>query len=368
MRLALRELRRRPGRFVVATAILALIAVLLMFLGGLLDGLLDSSTGAYRAQEGDVVAYSSSARRSLPRSRITAEVREAAARADGVEAVGALGTLQVAARPEGEPDTRDLISTVLIGYELAPRGLPAEPPARGQVIADSSITADGIGEGDVLLLGAGRVPVEVVGLVDDTQYAGQASLWGSIDTWREVTEALRPGQVADGSVQALVVRGTGAAESTVAALEDATDDALEALTLDEAIEAIPGVEQQRSTFNQIIGVTVLVALVVVALFFALVTVERVALYGVLKAVGASSRTLFAGVMAQALVVTLLASSIGAALAGLLALVIPEGSIPFTISPGRLVLSGVLLLVASAVGCAFSLRRVLRVDPAAAIGA
>ena len=39
MRLALRELRRRPGRFGVATVILTLIAILLMFLGGLLDGL-----------------------------------------------------------------------------------------------------------------------------------------------------------------------------------------------------------------------------------------------------------------------------------------------------------------------------------------
>ena len=40
MRLALRELRRRPGRCVTATAVLAVLAVLLMFLGGLLDGLL----------------------------------------------------------------------------------------------------------------------------------------------------------------------------------------------------------------------------------------------------------------------------------------------------------------------------------------
>ena len=53
----------------------------------------------------------------------------------------------------------------------------------------------------------------------------------------------------------------------------------------QAIDAIPGVEQQRATFNQIIGVTVVIAVVVVALFFALLTVERTGLYGVLKAIG-----------------------------------------------------------------------------------
>ena len=57
--------------------------------------------------------------------------------------------------------------------------------------------------------------------------------------------------------------------------------------------------------------TVVIAIVVVALFFALITVERTALYGVLKAIGARSRTLFAGVVLQAVVVTLIASAIGA---------------------------------------------------------
>jgi putative ABC transport system permease protein len=84
MRLALRELRRRPGRFAVAGAILPLIALLLMFLGGLLDGLLASSTGAYRAQRADLIVYSSSARESLPRSSISPEVREQVEQVDGV--------------------------------------------------------------------------------------------------------------------------------------------------------------------------------------------------------------------------------------------------------------------------------------------
>ena len=48
MKLAWKELVRRPGRFAVAGAILTLIAILLMFLGGLLDGLVANSTGALR--------------------------------------------------------------------------------------------------------------------------------------------------------------------------------------------------------------------------------------------------------------------------------------------------------------------------------
>lgn len=367
MRLALREMRRRPGRFAVAAAILTLIALLLMFLGGLLDGLIGSATGAYRAQQADLVVYSADAQDSLVRSRVTDEQRRQVEAVDGVTAVGGLGSVQLGGRFEDDPDSKDLVATVLFGYELAPRGLPEAPPEEGQVVADSSLEADGVEVGTTLLLGPARTPVEVVGFVDDTRYSGQGSLWGSLETWRDVAGANRPGEaVGDDVVQALVVRTDGGA-GIPAAIDEATGETTEALTLEAATEALPGVSQQRATFNQIIGVTVVIALVVVALFFALITVERTALYGILKAVGASGATLFAGVVTQAVVVTLIASAIGAGAALALDAVIPPGSIPFDASVGRLVSSVVLLLVASVLGCAFSLRRVLRIDPASAIG-
>ena len=165
-----------------------------------------------------------------------------------------------------------------------------------------------------------------------------------------------------------MVRADGAGAGAEAdAIDAATGGATSTLTIDQAINALPGVSQQRTVFNQIIGVTVVIALVVVALFFALITVERTALYGVLKAVGASSRTLFAGVLLQAMVVALIASAIGIAASLALDAAIPAGGIPFTATPSRLLSSVAYLLVAALAGCAFSLRRVLKIDPAAAIG-
>lgn len=369
MRLALRELRRTPGRFIAATAVLTVLAVLLMFLGGLLDGLLAGSTGAYRAQRADLIVYSTNARESLVRSRVDAPLRQAVEEVDGIESVGGLGSIQLGARPGDDPETRDLISTALLGYELAPRALPDDPPAEGEVIADTTLEAEGIEEGDTLLLGPARSEVKVVGFVDDTGYAGQTSLWGSLDTWRSVTSANRPDRTfGDDGVAALVVRVDGDASQVGDRIDEATDGATATLTIDEAIEALPGVAQQRSTFNQIIGVTAVIALVVVGLFFALITVERTSLYGILKAIGASSSTLFGGVLLQAVVLALLASALGSAAALILDAAIPAGSLPFDITPSRLITNVVLMVVAAVAGCAFSLRRVLRVDPAAAIGA
>lgn len=368
MRLALRELRRRPGRFAVATTILTLIALLLVFLGGLLDGLIASSTGALRAQRADVIVYATGSQDSLVRSRIGPEARAQVEQLVGPERVGGLGSVQLGGRLEGR-GPRDLVPVVLFGYELPPSGLPSEPPADGEVYADASLRSEGIREGTEIRLGPQRTPVEVIGFLDDSRYSGQGTLWGSLATWREVLDANRPGAATgDDVVQALVVRDDPARTGSLpAAVDRATGGATSTLTIDDAIEALPGVAQQRSTFNQIIGVTILIAVVVVALFFALLTVERTALYGVLKAVGASSRTLFAGVVLQALVVTLIASAIAVAASIGLDALIPPGSIPFTVTLPRLVFSVAVLLVAAVLGCAFSLRRVLGVDPAAAIG-
>jgi putative ABC transport system permease protein len=367
MRLALRELRRRPGRFVVATAILTLIALLLMFLGGLLDGLTAGSTGALRAQRGELIVYSADSQDSLVRSRITPAVRVAGEEVVGPAQVAGLGSVQLGARVEGH-GPRDLVPVVLFGYERAPRGLPDAVPAPGRVYADSSLRSEGVKEGSSLRLGPARSRVEVIGFLDDSRYSGQGTLWGSLDTWRTVLAANRPGErVGEGVVQALVVSdATPDAQATADAIDRATGGATSTLTIAQAIDALPGVSQQQSVFNQIIGVTVVIGLIVVALFFALITVERTALYGVLKAIGASSRTLFAGVLLQAFVVTIIASAVGVAAALALDAAIPPGSIPFLATPTRLLTSVAYLLVAALVGCAFSLRRVLKVDPASAI--
>lgn len=366
MRLALKELRRQPGRFVTAIITLTLIGLLTLFLGGILDGLINSSTGAIRAQQADVIVYSSSAQGSFARSRITPEVRAQVATAPGVSEVGGLSVTQLGARVPGR-GVRDLADVALFGYQLAPRGVPAPPPA-GQAYADSRLTSAGFAEGTTVLIGPARTPITIVGFVDDTGFSGQGSLWASDDTWRETQNANRPdARVAPGVSQALVVRGTGDPAALAQAVDRATGGATASLAKAAAVDGVPGVSEQRATFNQIIGVTLVIAVVVIALFFALLTVERTALYGVLKALGGRSRSLFGGVVLQALAVTAVAAVIAGGLAVAIDVLVPPGGIPFDLSAPRLASSVVLLFLAAILGCVFSLRRVLRVDPASAIG-
>jgi putative ABC transport system permease protein len=366
MRLALREMWRRPARFATAVALLTLIAMLLMLLGGLLDGLIQRSTGAIRAQRADLVTFSATAEKSFLRSRISPEVRVRVEAVPGVTSVGGIGVSQLGARVPGN-GPRDLVDVALVGYQNEPSGVPSPPPA-GRAYADSILQDSGVKQGDTLTLGPARTPVHVIGFVDNVSYSGAGTLWASPQTWRDVQNANRPGSsVGAGVFQALVVHSDGNASAVARRIDRATGGATVTVSRAEAADAIGGVRQQRSVFNQIIGVTLVIAVVVVALFFALLTVERIGLYGMLKAIGARSRTLFGGVVVQAVVVALIAAAIGSAFALLLDRTLPPGTIPYQLLPGRLIVSSAALVVAAVVGSVFSLRRVLRVDPASAIG-
>jgi len=363
VKLPLRELRRNPSRFVVATIVLAFLSTLLLFLGGLLDGLYLGSTGAIRAQQADVIVFSSSARNSFLRSRITPDMRAKVQAVDGVTDSGGLGFVLLGARVPGQTDLADV---AIAGYELAPKGVPARQ-ADGQGVADSRLQDQGVSKGDTILVGPAATPIKITGFVDDTGYLLQGSVWVNLTTWRAVQNSNRPDSaVTDGVVQALVVRGSGAASALADRVDLATAGATKTLTIDEAVLALPGVKQQKDTFNQIIYTTLAVVLAVVGLFFSLLTLERIGLYGVLKAIGATTKRLFAGVLLQALIVAVVSFVIGSGMAAAAAAALPA-KVPLQLTPSRFVFTFVGLLVAATLGSAISLRRVTKVEPASAIG-
>jgi len=365
MKLALLELRRRPWRFAPAVIALVLLTGLLLTLGGLLDGLYNGFTGALRAQPGALLTYASDANLSVVRSRIDAATIAQVERVPGVEQVGGLGTVLLGAEVPGQATEA---SVALFGYQRAPGGVPAPPEHAGQVYADTSLKAYGVKEGNTLLLGPQRYPVSVVGWVSDTDFLLQGGLWGTVETWREVLGSARPDQVlASGTFQVLTVSTTAGADPArvAAAIDAATGGKTQTVTRSFAVDSLPGITQQRSTFNAIIDTTFFVAALVVALFFVLLTIERVGIYAVFKAIGASSGQLFAQVVLQAVVIAVVSFMVGALLALAVGSLIPP-QVPLQFSASRALQVAVGLVVMSTLGSAVSLRRVVRIDPATAI--
>jgi putative ABC transport system permease protein len=362
MNLGLVELRRRPGRFTVVGLALTLIVTLLVLLGGLLDGLILGTTGALRSQQADLIVFQAGSRESVLRSRLTSDEREVVEGVEGVRAVGGLGVVLLAASVPGADDLADV---AVLGYEIPAAGMP-EPPSPGTAYADRSLEGDGVTTGSELRVGPAGVPVKVVGWVSGTNYVGQGALWVSPATWRQVQNRNRPDQaVADGVFQVLVVQAAGDPADLAARIDDATDARTTTLTTQAAADAMPGVRAQTQVMTGLIGVTLAVAGLVAALFFALLLIERTALYAGLKALGASSTTLAVGIVVQSVTVAVVACGLGGVLSMIITLVLPE-SVVVDLRLSRFVVSAALVLASAALGALVSLRRIIRIEPASAL--
>ena len=147
VKLALRELRRRPGRFVVATAILTLIALLLMFLGGLLDGL----DGREHRRAARPAGRAHRVLGRLPGLAGAQPHHPGGARAGGggrrSRAGG--GPRQRPARRARRGARSRAISCPSCSSATSARraGCPTPCPAPGQVYADSSLRSEGVTKG-----------------------------------------------------------------------------------------------------------------------------------------------------------------------------------------------------------------------------
>ena len=297
-------------------------------------------------------------------SRLRSGCEEGAAEHAGHGGGGGVGldatVAEHVAIPRGGRDFDDLSDIVLVGYDLATDVLPSPPPA-GEAVVDARLAEIlGLSDGDRIALGPTEVEVEVVELVADIT-AGSPTIWVSSDRWLELAAEVAPS--APPVLQAAVVElADGATTEDLAGLVEG----VEVGTVEQVIDANDVVTQQAATFQGIIAVTFVVTLLVVALFFVLLTIERVRLYAVLKAVGGRTRDLVTGLTLQAVVVAAAAVVVGFALAfGALALVPPE--LPIVVTSSRLGVIAVTTVVVAVLGALTTLRRVLAVDPADAIG-
>jgi putative ABC transport system permease protein len=370
MLLALAEIWRHRGRFAAITATLSLLGFLVLVLAGLSDGLWYGATGAIRNTHADLEVFSADSLLSLERSSLPLTAADRVRQVPGVADVGAIGSLLAPAfSPDGELDV------AVLGFVPGRPGSPpvvsgGRLPAAGElgVAAADATLRRRVRLGQTITVAGSRRPLRIVGFVDDARYQLQPTLWTTIQSWQAIGDQVRPERrTSRPTVQALPVRlAPGATPAKVARQIDTTLGTTTTVPRGRAVLAIPGARQMRATFGQIITTTLLVAALVVALFFALLVVERRGLLAMLKALGASDRRLAGGLLVQALLATATGLAVGGLLAWAMTAMLPP-SFPAVFRATTTAVLVAATLATGTAGAALSLRRVLRIDPAQALG-
>ncbi|MCU0284305.1 MAG: ABC transporter permease [Candidatus Nanopelagicales bacterium] len=365
MNLALTEMKRAKLRFGLLTAAVALLVFLIVFLSSLSGALLRAFTGAIESLPADGLVYSETSRANAQASRLApATVGEVAA-VPGVAAAGPMAVLSANATVAGAPDELQLIG-VQPGSPSQPEGLREGrfPQAADEVAIDASDASAGIG--DTIRINGTSIDLTVVGRMVGTQF-GTDTAWIPITGYEAILRELNPGlpEVPINIVVFAVEDGADAA--AVATQVQQSVPGTQALERDAAVEAIPGVESVGQTFGLLVGITFVIGVVVVGFFFLILTVQKLRSFTLLRAAGASTRSLAGTVIAQIVAVVLLASVLATALAWFALQGLSTG-LPVSIDP--ITTLGVVgaVLGASVLAGLLSVRRIAALDPAMAAGA
>ncbi len=353
-------MRRRKLQFTLVTGVVALISFLIIMVTGLGLGLNERAGTALLSLDGDHLAFADNANLSLIRSRLTdAQVADIEARA-GQEKATPVGYTAVVIQYRAEKNDTAAAVGVVPGSFAEPRVVEGRALAgSAEILVDRAwarLAGTRIGDTLPLPVGFGRREFTVVGVVDAGYFFFQPAVYIALDAWQAV---VYQGD-ADNRPAASVVLLDGGLEVDRGA-------GWEVVTKQDAFDNIEGVQAQQSTVNALRYMGLLIGAMVIGVFFYVITLQKVAFLGILKAVGASGTYLVVQGLLQVFIVSVLGATLAVALALLLeATLLSSDTVPIAFTTGAIVTSSVAVLLAGMIGAGLSVRQVAAIDPIVAM--
>ncbi|WP_067673466.1 ABC transporter permease [Nocardia miyunensis] len=344
MFVALRDLRAARGRFALITLVVVLVALLVSFLSGLTSGLAHQNTSALRKMSGDTVVFADTGTSpSFDSSALTADQVRAWRQAAHADPVG-ISHAQ-AARGGGPP-----AQVALFGTETATFGEHSaiEP---GSIVLSAPAARDlSAATGDRITLG--NATFAVTAISGDDWYAHTPVVWMTLPDW----QSLEP---RGDAATILVTSDVHDAAAVNAAAHTVTTSAANSL------QAIGSYKAENGSLTLMTILLFAISALVIGAFFTVWTIQRTPDIAILKALGATTNSLMADALGQALVVLLIGVGTGLAITSLAGSALGP-SVPFVLSAATTLVPGAALIGLGVLGAAVALRFVATADPLTAL--
>ncbi|WP_135229018.1 FtsX-like permease family protein [Deinococcus fonticola] len=353
MFLAFRELKFNLLRSVLLGGISALLAFMVFMLLGLTRGLSEDSAAWMLNNPAATIITTKDASGNLTRSFISPEDITALQKMDA----GAVPFAQsFVSFGVNTPDSNQL-GAVMLGLEpesfLAPKLTEGTVMNAGSAVVDSSLKEDGVKVGDTIILKPSGEELKVVGFTEGARLNHQPVIFVTLDEWHTLNPR------AHDTVSGVALQAQAPAPASL-------PEGLAAQTRSEALQSLPGYKEEQGSLLMIQVFLVAVSALVMAVFFYVMTLQKTAQFGLLKAIGAGMRTLAGSLVAQVLLLTLGALALAVAAMYGTTQVLPAG-MPFALSWTAVAQASGLLLLVALLGGLLSLRTIAQADPLQALG-
>lgn len=359
MFVAWRDLRFARGRFTLIGSVVALITLLVGFLSGLTGGLASQNVSGVLDLPADQIVFSApktdaSTGPSFSDSAITKAQADSWSTAGDVSSAVPIGITQTRAQAGDATANGTQASIAIFGVGA---GFTGDHPATdGQLVLSKGAAANlGVSAGDTVTIAGTEFTVESI--TGDSWYSHTPVVYMTLHDWQSYSAATgNPG------AYATVLTVTGSPDWTAgnAAADTISQTPLGSLT------AIGAFKSEIGSLLMMVALLFGISALVIGAFFTVWTMQRKGDIAVLKALGASTRSLVRDALGQAFVVLLVGVGVGIGVVALLG-TLAGSALPFILSPFTTLLPAVLLIALGLAGAAFALRSVTSADPLTALG-
>ncbi|WP_304056732.1 ABC transporter permease [Levilactobacillus namurensis] len=351
MFLALKEIRHEKLRYGLIIGMILLISYLVYVLSGLAYGLAQQNTQAIDSWQAQSVALDKDANVSLSQSLITADTADKMTLKRSQAYLGQAGIVAKASqRPNLSAQFLGLQPQQFISRNLT---LTAGHKARNnrQIVADTAFQQQGYKLGDRVTLNSVDGKYTIVGFTKNAKLSVAPVVYGTLGAWRTL-RGVTP------AFKASAVVSQRAHQSVPSPLKTYSTQAF--------INKLPGYSAQNTTFTFMIGFLMIIAVVVIAVFLYILTMQKLPNYAVLRAQGIPSKFLVSTTLSQAFILVVGGLVLGALLTVATMRILPLG-VP--ISFNLPLLAGVTggILLTGILGALIPVKLILKVDPVTVIG-
>jgi putative ABC transport system permease protein len=374
--LAIKEVVRNRGRFLLVSMVIALITLLVLFIAALGEGLANGNRQYVSNLDADLVVFLEKSDYLITASRLDTSTLRTLRRVAGVAAAGPIYTSNSEIVSTEEP-----LKVSLLGVEAGQPGMPPILEGREfrgnetrEVVIDRGVVIrTGLRIGDAIELRSTQgtddefFSLTVVGIVESQQYFFAPTLFVTPATW----ETIRPQSEADlasdtpfANVIAIKLDDPAQIETMKSSLPDSVDQ-IEVADIPTTINNIPGYSAQQGTVQTQGFFTLLIGVLVIGGFFQIQILQKVPQIGVLKAIGSSNGVVGWAAVIQIVVVTAIGVAIGGVFTFLFSLGLPA-TIPFVFNGTRSIAAVILLLLIGPLGGLVSILYAVRIEPLKAL--
>lgn len=354
MFLALNEIKKNKLRFTLIIGVLMLVSYLVFFLSGLATGLENLNRESVDKWKATEIILTEESDKSMYQSSLAIED----ANEIDAEEIAVIGQINAVA---GNGDTKTNVSIFGINKDefIMPSVTEGKAFADGnEVIASDALKEDGFKVGDELQLSSSDEVLTIVGFTDKARFNAAPVLYGDLSTFQSV----KFGEAAEAnkeSISGIIVRGN---QPTA----DLKNDSLESIEIETFIRSLPGYTEQSLTLNFMIYFLFGISAVIVAIFLYVLTVQKISMFGVMKAQGISNNYLSRSVIAQTFILAAIGVAVGFGLTLITGAFLPS-AVPVAFDLVTMLLYGLVLIGVAILGAVFSVLTIVRIDPLKAIG-